>query len=135
MEISRLCAPSLHSNFDHALTFIQTNVLVASDGHARIAGLGTAFIPSTVPVVPDIDRSFHGTASELIDAQRWGVTQDIKATTANDVYAFAVLAWEVRITSVASLNKLLIGTWFLVRFSLGNLRSPRRTFSQGITQC
>ena len=130
-----MCAPSLHSNFDHALTFIQTNVLVASDGHARIAGLGTAFIPSTVPVVPDIDRSFHGTASELIDAQRWGVTQDIKATTANDVYAFAVLAWEVRITSVASLNKLLIGTWFLVRFSLGNLRSPRRTFSQGITQC
>ena len=104
------------------------------NGHVRIAGLSTAFIPSIVPAVQDVDRSFHGTASELIDAQRWGFT-GIGVAAASDVYAFATLAWEVRTVSVASLDKPLNREWFLVRLSLGNLCSLRGALSQGSTQC
>ena len=64
------------------------------DGHARIAGLGATSVLSIMPAV-NIDRSFPGTAPELIDPQRWGLT-DTGATVASDVYAFAVLTWEVR---------------------------------------
>ena len=42
----------------------------------------------------DIDRFFHGTAPELVDPQRFQLT-DTGPTTASDVYAFGVLAWEV----------------------------------------
>ena len=58
MEISRLCA-SLYGDFDHGLTAFQTNVLVGGDGGVHIAGLGTAFIPSTMLAVLDVDRSFN----------------------------------------------------------------------------
>jgi len=75
---------------------------VGGDGHARIAGLGTASILRAMPGV-DVDRLFHGAAPELIDPQRWGST-DPGATTASDVYAFAVLAWEVRMEFVAYPN-------------------------------
>ena len=64
------------------------------DGHVRIAGLGAASVLSIMPAV-NIDRSFPGAAPELIDPQLWGLT-DTGATVASDVYAFAVLAWEVR---------------------------------------
>jgi len=67
---------------------------VDGDGHVRISGLGAASVISIMPTA-DIDRSFHGVAPELIDPRRWGLS-DIGATMASDVYAFAVLAWEVR---------------------------------------
>jgi hypothetical protein len=101
MEISRLCVPSLCSDFEHVLTFFKTNVLIDGGGHARIAGLGTASILQAMPGPVDVDRSFHGAAPELIDPQRWGPT-DPGATMASDVYAFAILAWEVRMEFVAS---------------------------------
>ncbi|KAF9646932.1 kinase-like protein [Thelephora ganbajun] len=71
-----------------------TNVLVGGDGRARVAGLGTASILHASVQGADVDRSFHGAAPGLIDPQRWGST-DSGVTMANDVYAFAVLAWEV----------------------------------------
>lgn len=77
----------------HALTFVQTNILVDVRGHARIAGLGEAFPLSPVPGV-DIDRFFHGVAPELVDPESIGLS-DTGATKASDVYAFGVLAWEV----------------------------------------
>ena len=75
------------------LTFVQMNIFIDSCGRARIAGLGAALLPSTMPGV-DIDRFFHGAAPELVDPQRFRLT-DTGATTASDVYAFGVLAWEV----------------------------------------
>jgi len=76
---------------------------VNGGGHARIAGLGTAFIPSTTPTV-DVNQSSHSIAPELIDPRRWGVN-NTEATVASDVYAFALLAWEVRVNLLASLDK------------------------------
>lgn len=102
MEISKLCVPFLPYIVERGLTLFQTNILVGSDGRARIAGLGTASILRAMPGV-DVDRSFPGAAPELIDPQRWGST-DPGATKASDVYAFAVLAWEVRMESVTSIN-------------------------------
>ena len=69
------------------------------DGHAHIAGLATAFTPSTM-LGEDVDRSFPGAAPELIDARPGGFT-DAGATISSDVYAFSVLAWEVRAKFVA----------------------------------
>ena len=84
--------------------FFQTNVLVGGDGRARIAGLGTASILRAMPGV-DVDRSFHGAAPELIGPRRWGsMDGDHGATMASDVYAFAILAWEVRMEFVAYPN-------------------------------
>ena len=76
-----------------ALTFIQTNILIDSGGHARIAGLGAALLPPAASGV-DIDRFFHGAAPELVDPQRFRLP-NTEPTTASDVYAFGVLAWEV----------------------------------------
>ena len=79
--------------FYHALTFVQTNILVDADGHVRVAGLGAASIPSTMPGV-DIDRFFQGAAPELVDPQRFGFVC-AEHTKASDVYAFGIIAWEV----------------------------------------
>ena len=77
----------------HPLIFFQSNVLVGADGRARVAGLGVASISSTVPEV-DIDTFFHGAAPELVDPRRFRLA-NARATTASDVYAFGVLAYEV----------------------------------------
>lgn len=103
------------------------------EGHVRIAGLGTAFVLSTTPAA-DAYRSSHGTAPEFIDTQRWG-SHNTEATTASDVYAFAVLAWEVRMELVAFLGKMLNEMEFIVRFFPGELRFPKRGLSQGLTRC
>ena len=99
--ISRLCVPSFRGDSDCPLKSFQTNVLVDRDGRAHITGLATAFIPSMLD--GDVDRSFPGTAPELIDQSWSGGFAGTGATTASDVYAFGILAWEVRANSVASL--------------------------------
>lgn len=77
----------------------QTNILVDPQGHARIAGLGVALISSPMPGV-DIDRFFHGAAPELVNPQHVG-SSGTGATKASDVYALAVMAWEVSMEFVA----------------------------------
>ena len=65
------------------------------DGRPRIAGLGTAIVPSSVPV-GDVNQSSCGVlAPELIDPQRWGLSS-AEPTTASDIFAFALVAWEVK---------------------------------------
>ena len=85
----RLPPPTLWS----CVHFVQTNVLVDAGGRARIAGLGAASVQSNESGV-DVDRFFHGAAPELVDPQRFRLV-NTGATTASDVYAFGVLAWEV----------------------------------------
>jgi len=87
----------MHSG--HGLTFSQTNILIDPEGHARIAGFGVALILSSLPGV-EIDRFFHGAAPELVDPQNAGWSST-GATKASDVYAFAVLSWEVSTEFVA----------------------------------
>ena len=99
MEILGLYAlPSLH--LDTRAHFFQTNILVDADGHARVAGLGATSVPSVVPRV-DVDRFFPGAAPELIDPQRFRLT-NTGATKASDMYAFGVLTWEVSGVRVCS---------------------------------
>ena len=71
----------------------QTNILVDAGGRARVAGFGVTSIPSAAPRV-EVDTFFHGAAPELIDPQRFRLT-NARATAATDVYAFGVLAFEV----------------------------------------
>jgi len=106
---------------------------VNGDGRVRVAGLGMASALSTTPAI-DVYRSFHGVAPELIDPQRWGL-HNAGATMASDVYAFAVLAWEVGMESEAFLDELLNEIGFMVRFLPGEFRFPTRALLQGFIQC
>jgi len=133
MGISRLCAPHSRADLNCVLTSFQTNVLVGGDGHARIAGLGMAFVPSAMPVVGG-DRSSRAAASDLIGVRPWGFN-DTGATMANDVYAFAILAWEVSLMFVVSLDKPLNGIGLVDRFSLGSLHSPTRLLWPVLIRC
>jgi len=83
--------PPHHLPPGRLLTFSQTNVLVDACGCARVAGLGTALLP---PTMPGVDTFFHGAAPELANPQRFRLA-DTGTTKASDVYAFGVLAWEV----------------------------------------
>ena len=88
-----------------------------------------------LPVVPAVngDRSFRVAASELIGVRRGGL-EDTGATMAGDVYAFAVLAWEVRV-KFFGLDKPLNGNLSEDRFLLGGLHSPTRALSQELIRC
>ena len=97
----------MYQSFGHVLTFLQTNILVDPDRHARIAGLGVALISSPMPGV-DIDRFFHGAAPELAALRRTRSSGTV-ATKASDVYAFAVLSWEVGMWFVYALDRSLNG--------------------------
>ena len=90
---SQNCMPILYCTWDHALKSVQTNILVDADGRTCVAGLGAASIPSAASHA-EVDRFFHGAAPELIEPQRFRLT-NTGATAATDVYAFGVLAWEV----------------------------------------
>jgi len=107
---------------------------VDGDGHVRIAGLGTAFIPSAMSAV-DVDRSSHGAApAELIDPRQWGLT-DTGTTMASDVCAFALLSWEVRMELAVFPDSPLNEMGFVLRFSLGDPRFPTRASLRGFIQC
>ena len=76
-------------------TFLQTNVLIGSDGVPRIAGLGSAFIPSFP--IGWLEESFEFTRYSAPELVNPGLSGLLKAQTSkeSDVYAFAVLAYEV----------------------------------------
>lgn len=101
-----------------------------NDGRARIAGLGTAFTTSATLAV-DVDPSFHGAAPELIDPRRWGFSS-ARATLATDVYAFAVLAWQVRMKLATSTDKELMKMGLLVQVFAKRSPFPDRSVVAGI---
>jgi hypothetical protein len=71
-------------------------MLVDLDGKARIAGLGSAFISSQNHATwseMDAELLFYGTAPELARPNPLG--SSTQTTKESDIYAFAVLAWEV----------------------------------------
>ena len=112
----------------------QANILVNNDGRVYIAGLGAALDPAdTIPAV-DAYRSFPGVAPELVNPGRWGF-HDAGPTVHSDVFAFAVLAWEVSIGQAPSANKLLSKMACVVRFSQDEPRSSTRVPWRGFTRC
>jgi len=129
----KIVCPFLHPHVDHALTPVQTNILVDADGHARVAGLGATFLPPATPGV-DVDRFFHGAAPELVHPQRLGLA-DTGITKDSDMYAFGVLAWEVSPTLESLTGELLNGVWLFLRFSLGKSRSLKRAGLLGYFLC
>lgn len=105
-DINMVC-PFLHLLRDHAFTFVQNNVLVGSDGRARVAGFGAACISSLMPGV-DVDGFFesHGSAPELVSARRFGLG-NARATKESDVHAFGVLAYEVSLIVTPSYERVI----------------------------
>jgi len=89
----KIVRTSISSCSGKVLTFVQTNFLVDAGGRIRITGLGAASVPPTASTV-GVDRFFRGVAPELVDPERFQLT-NAGVTTASDVYAFGVLAWEV----------------------------------------
>lgn len=87
-------------------TLFQTNVLVDSEGVPRIAGLGSASLQSS-PLVWSED--LHGfspySAPELGDPQAFDLP-NARTTKASDIYAFGVLACQVKHVSTPILNNL-----------------------------
>ena len=74
----------------------QVNILVDSNRTARIAGLGSAFIPSQNHATwsaMDAELLFYGTAPELVRPKP--PRSRVLTSKESDIYAFAVLAWEV----------------------------------------
>jgi len=128
----KIVRPFLHPHIDRALTFVQTNILVDASGHARVAGLGAASLPSSTPRV-DVDRFFHGAAPELVDPGSFGLT-DTGATKDSDMYAFGVLAFEVGLT-LQRLNDQSLNGVGPLRFFPGVLHSPKKAWLQGSTRC
>lgn len=53
----------------------------------------------------------------------------------SDVYAFAVLAWEVRMKLAVCFDSPLNEMGVVFRFSLGDLRFPMRVLSRGFIRC
>jgi len=78
------------------LTLFKRNVLVDSNGAARLGGLGSAFSLSLPASWSDADaeRLFCGIAPELINPQAFGLVH-ARTTKATDMFAFGMLAWEV----------------------------------------
>ena len=98
---------ALVSHNSYSLCF-QGNIIVDKDGTPRIAGLSNASIlPRSITWTEDsrtsTDRLFRSCAPELI----WpgvspNLTNPIYPTKASDIYAFGVIAWEVRKPSYLS---------------------------------
>jgi len=78
------------------LTLFQRNVLVDSNGVARLGGLGSAFALSLPASRSDVDdgRLFCGIAPELINPHTFGLVH-ARTTKDTDMFAFSMLAWEV----------------------------------------
>ena len=97
LESASCQTPIFSTHHTLTLTFFQTNVLVDSDGTPRIAGLGSALIQSSGPVALS-EGSFELTrcsAPELVNPDAFGLPGP-QTTKASDMYAFGVLAYEVK---------------------------------------
>lgn len=78
----------------------QGNILVDLDGTARIAGLGSAHTlgHATVWLEMSVEWPSRGSAPELAYPEELGLPYP-RTSKASDIYAFGILAWEVRIPS------------------------------------
>ena len=78
------------------LTLFQRNVLVDSNGVARLGGLGSAFALSLPASWSEVaaGRLFCGIAPELINPHTFGLVH-ARTTKATDMFAFGMLTWEV----------------------------------------
>jgi serine/threonine protein kinase len=128
----KIVCPPFQLRVGHALTFAQTNILVDARGHARIAGLGAALLPSPTPGV-EVDRFFHGAAPELVDPRRFRLT-DAGTTKHSDMYAFGALTWEVG-PILRAISYQIIDVRSYRRSLLDESHSPNRVGSQGSTRC
>jgi serine/threonine protein kinase len=85
------------------LTFVQRNVLVDEHRHACIADFGhTVTMQRTGLPTSHVDANSGGTiafmAPELLDSDGFGTPGE--PTAASDIYALAILIWEVRMSSL-----------------------------------
>lgn len=92
-------------------TFVQRNILVDSNGVARLGGLGSAFALSLPASWSDIgaERLFCGIAPELINPHTFGLVH-ARTTKATDMFAFGMLAWEVSLV-IASPDLEVFTRW------------------------
>lgn len=106
---------------------------MGGDGRPRIAGLGAASVPLSMPAGV-MEKSPHEVlVPELIKHLRWG-SADAGPTTASDVFAFGLVTLEVRVNLVTFDNDLSLNGMRLCRFSTGGPRSSTGAFSQGCVQ-
>lgn len=87
----------------------QNNILVGPDDAARIAGLGSALVSRQKDHMwSEIDEEIlsYGTAPELVRPTKSRIQKSKKS----DIYAFALLAWEVIHSPQYSLKHSLRGT-------------------------
>lgn len=92
------------------------------NGTARIAGLGSAYILGHATAQPEtkVKEPCRRSAPELMHPEEFGLSYP-HTTKASDIYAFGVLAWEVRVStkfpkSLAGTNSLgFHGTPYLFR--------------------
>ena len=94
--IRLVCCPShVPSRCAHSVP-LQRNVLVDDNGVARLGGFGSAFSLSLPVSWSDVDpgRLFCGIAPELITPGTFGLVY-ARTTKATDIFAFAMLVWEV----------------------------------------
>lgn len=78
--------------------------MVDLDGAARIAGLGSALILGRTTARPEMSAC-RGSAPELAYPGEFGLFYPHN-TKASDIYAFGVLAWEVRVLVAFSNHSL-----------------------------
>lgn len=135
--------PYIYSAHSHQIIHVrptsQTNILVDKDGTPRIASLESAYIlpHPTALVVEDskavTDRIFRSLAPEFSGPGLSSDTADhTHSTKASDMYAFGVMAFEVRTGSFVWYS---LGSLTRDRFSPGDLRFSRCPRLQRRTRC
>lgn len=123
-----------HTLLCHLGLMSQANVLVDKEGAPHLAGLGNAYIPlhSTIWMLEDRMGTEHAYAPELTAPETlldW--TDSAHSTKAINMYAFGVMAFEVRI----SFEQYFIASLTRNRFSRDTLRFSTLPRLQWCTRC